>query len=64
MDDLLTDPVAISALNSWYDQQQQQWLEAIAQPDSREALALAQAEADWESERDYYHHAYLSTERY
>ena len=47
MDDLLTDPVAISALNSWYDQQQQQWLEAIAQPDSREALALAQAEADW-----------------
>lgn len=64
MDDLLTDPLLIAALNDWYDQQQEQWLEAIAQPEFSEALALAQALADWESERDYYHHAYLSSERY
>ncbi len=64
MNNILADSTAVADLNSWYDRQQQQWLEAIAQPDSREALALAQAEADWESERDYYHHAYLSSERY
>lgn len=64
MDNLLTDSQTVADLNSWYDQQQQQWLVAIAQPNSREALALAQAEADWEAERDYYHHAYLSAERY
>jgi hypothetical protein len=64
MDDLLTDPLVTTALNDWYDRQQQQWLEAIAIPESPEALALAQAQADWESKRDYYHHAYLNTERY
>ena len=65
MDDLFTDdPLFTTALNDWYDRQQEQWLEAIAIPDSTEALALAQAEADWEEMRDYYHHAYLSSERY
>lgn len=59
MNDLLTDPLTVNDLNTWSDQQQQQWLAAIQQEGSPEALALAQAEANWESERDYYHHAYL-----
>jgi len=64
MNNILADPIAVADLNAWYDQQQQQWLSAIKREDSPEALALAQAEADWEAKRDYYHHAYLSAERY
>lgn len=64
MDNQRANSLAVNDLNAWYNQQQQQWLAAIQQEDSLEALALAQAEANWESERDYYHHAYLSSERY
>ncbi|WP_460207998.1 hypothetical protein [Scytonema sp. NUACC21] len=52
-------PLQKADLSRWFDQLEQQWLTAIEQPESAEAIALAEAEAAWEQERQYYHDAYL-----
>ncbi|HAG84317.1 MAG TPA: hypothetical protein DCL61_24970 [Cyanobacteria bacterium UBA12227] len=57
-------------LNSWYDIEQQEWIEVLEtichKPDnnSPEILALLEAETRWEAERDYYHHQYYQTDRF
>lgn len=57
-------PLQKAELSNWFDQLEQQWLAAIQQPKSAEAIALAEAEAAWEQERQYYHDAYLYSDCY
>lgn len=57
-------PLQKAELSSWFDLLEQQWLAAIQRPESAEAIALALAEAAWEQERQYYHDAYLYSDRY
>ncbi|KAB8313926.1 hypothetical protein SD81_040930 [Tolypothrix campylonemoides VB511288] len=56
-------PLQKAELSSWFDLLEQQWLAAIQRPESAEAIALAEAEAAWEQERQYYHDAYLYSDR-
>ncbi len=57
-------PLQKAELSNWFDLLEQQWLAAIQQPESAEAIALAEAEAAWEQERQYYHDIHLYSDCY
>jgi hypothetical protein len=56
-------PEQQTKLNQWYDQLDEEWLTAIADSESKQSHELAEMEANWKAEQEYYHDRFLYDDR-
>jgi hypothetical protein len=56
-------PEQQTKLNQSYDQLNEEWLTAIADSESKQSQELAQMEANWKAEQEYYHDRFLYDDR-